>query len=329
MILLRSRSRLLIGSAFLCRPRAAARLAALSALLLAAACGDAESALARGDRLWADARYADALAEYRLSFQRRPESDDVLARLAHAYAISGQLERARDHYDILLSRAPEYADLAIFDFLRLANAARERSDRFGMATAVEAANAIRPGLPVDHMAPTLARYYASTGEPERAVEYFERAVAAAPRDSVPALLFDLARLHETQGECEEAIALYRSYLARVGTRARADEARWQIGSCSFALAQRARRSDSLDLALRRLQDVLDLGVPQTLVDQAWFERGEILALLGRPDEATAAFLTVLELTRGRPSPLSERARQRIDSLRFGRDDGARPDYDGA
>jgi tetratricopeptide (TPR) repeat protein len=56
-----------------------------------------------------------------------------------------------------------------------------------------------------------------------------------------------------------------------------------------------------------------MGTPRNLLDQAWFERGEALAALGRRDEAVAAFAEVLELNRAQ---LAQRARQRIDELRF-------------
>ena len=48
------------------------------------ACRDAETALARGDRLWADSNYVGALAEYRLSYELRRDDDQILARVAHA-----------------------------------------------------------------------------------------------------------------------------------------------------------------------------------------------------------------------------------------------------
>jgi tetratricopeptide (TPR) repeat protein len=289
--------------------------------LVVAGCADAESALARGDRLWADSNYTAALAEYRLSHDRRSGSEEVLARLAHAYAVTGQFERARESYDRLLAVAPAYTDQAIFDFLLLARRAQTRSDRYGMAGAVEAALALRPGLAVGEMAAPLARYYARAGEPDRAQVFYERALAHAPPDSISPLLFDFAQFHDAQGNCGEAMELFNAFRTREPRGAQADQARWNVGNCAFQLAREARQAGNPHRALAHLQTMLDLGVPQNLLDQAWFERGEALLEIGLPDDALDAYTRVLETARPGSGPLAERARQRIDQLRFGRDIG--------
>jgi tetratricopeptide (TPR) repeat protein len=299
--------------------RAAVWLAfGLSATLVLPACRDAETALARGDRMWADSSYNAALAEYRLSYEFA-RSEEVLARLAHAYAVTGQFERARESYERLLQRAPQYTDQAVFDYLALARRSQARADRYGMAGAVEAALALRAGLPVDDMAAPLARYYARTGEQEKAEGFYERALAHAPPDSVPALLFEFGQFQETQGNCTEAMELFNSYRARQPRGERADQARWSIGNCGFQLGRQARQAGDPAAALRHLQLTLDLGVPQTVLDQAWFERGEALLALGSSAEALDAYMRSLEHVRTPGGQLAERARQRIDQLRFGRE----------
>lgn len=291
---------------------------ALATALLLVSCGNAEDARARGDRLWADSNYTGALAEYRLSFERRGD-DSALARVAHAYAVTGQFEQAHERYTELLRRDSAFTDQAVFDYLTLARAAQERSDRYGMAGAVEAALALRPGLPVADMAAPLARYYARAGEADRAAQFYEHALGNAPPDSMPGLLFDFAAFQQAHDNCAEAIELFNAFRAREPRGERADEARWNVGECSFELARAARAAGNQELALAHLQVLLDLGVPQNLIDQAWFERGEALLELGRRDEALAAYARVLENVRGPGGQLAERARQRIDELRFGTD----------
>jgi tetratricopeptide (TPR) repeat protein len=300
--------------------RSAAVLGALALVVAAWGCRDAETALARGDRLWADSNFVAALAEYRLSHERRRDDDEVLARVAHGYARTGQFERARESYARLLERAPGYTDQAVFDYLALARRAQARSDRYGMAGALEAALALRPGLPVDDMSAPLARYYARTGETERAREFFERALTSAAPDSVAGLLFDYAQYLESQGNCREAMELFGAFRAREPRGERADEARFHVGTCAFNLGREARQAGDPEQALRYLQIVLDLGVPQNVLDQVWFERGEALLQLDRRPEALEAYTRVLEHIR-QPGggQLAERARQRIDQLRFGRD----------
>jgi tetratricopeptide (TPR) repeat protein len=296
--------------------RRLARLLPTLAVFGVAACRDAESALVRGDRLWADSNYTAALAEYRLSHSLA-DGEDVLARVAHAYAVTGQFERARESYDELLRRAPGYTDQAVFDYLALARRAQQRNDRYGMAGALEAAIALRPGLPVDDMAAPLARFYARAGDGGRAGEFFERALAYAPPDSVPPLLFDYAQFQEAQGNCGEAMELYSAFRSRQPRGERADQARWATGSCAFNLGRQARAAGQAATAVRYLDMMLELGVPQNLLDQAWFDRGEALLELGRRDEALESYVRSLEHVRAAGGPLAERARQRIDEIRFG------------
>jgi tetratricopeptide (TPR) repeat protein len=291
-------------------------LAATAAILLGA-CSDGEPALARGDRLWADSNFTGALAEYRLSLAQNPDDEQALARVAHAYAVNGQFERAREHYERLIDRDDDWADQAVFDYLDLAARARDRSDRYGMAGAVEAALALRPGLPVDAMASSLARYYATTGEPERALDFYERALTTSPADSTADLLYEIGEVHVAQGDCREALGYFNAFLTRSPEAERADQARWHIGNCSFALATRARQAGDETEALRRLETTISLGVPVNVLDQAWFERGEALLALGRRDEALQSFYRVLELNPSRTGQLVVRAQQRIDQLRFG------------
>lgn len=282
-----------------------------------AGCRDAESALVRGDRLWADSSYSAALAEYRLSHSLRTDSDEVLARVAHAYAVTGQFERAREAYEDLLRTSPRFTDQAVFDYLALARRAQRRNDRYGMAGALESAIALRPGLPVDDMAAPLARFYARAGDAERASEFFERAMAYAPPDSVAPLLFDYAQFQEAQGNCTEAMELFNAFRSREPRGERSDQARWAVGNCAFNLGRQARSAGDPAGAIRHVDVMLDLGVPQNLLDQAWFERGEALMELGRQDEALEAYVRVLEHIRAMGSPMAERARQRIDQIRFG------------
>lgn len=280
-------------------------------------CQPDEPALVRGDRLWADSAYSDALAEYRLALAQ-DDDDRTLARVAHGYIVTGQFERAREHYDYLIARAPAYTDQAVFDYVTSARLAQQRANRYGMAIAVEAALALRPGLPVDEMSSPLARYYASTGDTDRALDFYDRALSLASADSVPQLLFEIGELHEGRGDCEEAVGFFAAYRARARGGENADQARWYLGNCAFQLGRRARQEGALMEALRQFDEVIDQGIPQNLMDQAWFERGEVLFALDRREEALGAYYRVLEINRGRSSQLIDRAQQRIDQIRFGR-----------
>lgn len=284
---------------------------------LATACDDGETARSRGDRLWADAHYTEALAEYRLAMAQSGQAEETLLRAAHAYAETDQFERARQLYDRLLAGAPEYTDQVIYDYLRLAQRARARGDRYAMAGATEAALALAPRVPLPELAVPLARYYRGLGDAERALEYYLRAVTQARPDSVAPLLYEIGVLNEELDRCQAAIGYFDAYRQQAGRGARVGEARWHTGQCAFELARQARQTGHLAEAMAQLDIVLELRVPANVQDEAWFERGEILFALGRFDDALIAYRTVLELNPARTGRLVERARQRIDQIRFG------------
>jgi tetratricopeptide (TPR) repeat protein len=232
--------------------------------------------------------------------------------------VNGEFQRAQQYYDELLKRSPKYTDQAIFDYLMLAKQAQARSDRYGLAGAVEAAIVLRPGLPVSDLAAGLARYYTGTGDSTKALEYYERALGAAPPDSVPGLLFEIATLHETRGNCAEAIAMFNAFRARTSDNEKADQARWHTGSCAWDLARRAVQSGDTALALANIQTVTEMGVPQNVLEEVWFQRGELLLGQGRREEALESYVRSLDYNRTGTGQLADRTRRRIDELRFGR-----------
>lgn len=286
-------------------------------LFFLGACDQPEPTLARGDRLWADSSYEKALAEYRLALLQSARDDATYLRVAHAYARLGRLDEAQEIYGILLARTPEYANQAVFDYLAMARRSLARGDRHGVARGVEAALALQPALPLGELAPVLARYYAETGDPERALLFYQRSLTSAPRDTVPGLFFQLGSILARRGNCRDAMGYFAAARARARNRTRADEAKWQLGNCAFELAREARQQGQVGEALGFLDTMLELQVPANLLDQAWFERGEVLFTLGRFDQALESYRQVLELNRTRGGLLVERARQRIDQIRFG------------
>lgn len=302
---------------------------AVVALVAAAAsfgCQDNETAIARGDRLWADSNFTGARAEYRLAAAQRID-EGALARLAHAQARVGDLVEARETYEELVQREPEFADQAVSDYLMLARRALDRGDQYGMAAAVDAAIAIRPELLVPEFELPLARYHAERGDTERAITHYRRGLLVTPTDSAPRLLYQIGLLHENRGDCGRAIEFFRGareQAHRAGSseytgawRSLMTESRWHLGSCTFALARQARQNGQITTALRGLETVIELGEPANLLDQAWFERGEMLYGVGRFEDALESYYTVLERNPLRTGQLVERAQRRIDEIRFG------------
>lgn len=294
--------------------RAAACVVVFPVLL---GCEQPEPAVARGDRLWADSSYENALAEYRLALLQGARDEAAYLRVAHAYAQLGKLDEAAQYYRMALDRSPELADQAVFDYLALARRALARGDRHGVARGVEAALALQPAVPIGEFAPVLARYYTDVGDTERALLFYQRALTTASPEEVPGIFFQLGAVHAGRGDCREALGFFAAARDRARDRARRDEAKWRMGDCAFELARQARQGGQITEALSHLELLLELGTPANLLDQAWFERGEVLFALGRFDEALASYRRVLELNRSRGGALVDRARERIDQIRFG------------
>lgn len=294
---------------------------ALVVALPLSGCRDNETAIARGDRLWADSSYDAALAEYRLALAQRGD-DHARARLAHAYARVGQLPEMRSLYQELLPGNPALVDQAVYDFLYLGDRAMRRGDVYSAAMALDAAFQLRPELSPPRYILPVARFHRQRGLTERAESYYVRALTTMPPDSAPRVLYELGELHEEAGRCDVAA----DYFSAVGVQARQNqqrwrslvgEARWHLGNCSFRLAREARERGEVTRALDHLETMLRLGEPGHLLDQAWMDRAELLYAIGRFDDALEAYRTVIDRSPTRTGPLVDRAQRRIDEIRFG------------
>ncbi|MEX0843053.1 MAG: tetratricopeptide repeat protein [Gemmatimonadota bacterium] len=288
----------------------------LMVLLLAActAAGSDGQALQRGDEAFARGDYTEALAEYRLALRRDGEDARVLTRAAHAYAQVGRVEEARDHYRQAIAVDSSVADLAAADLLRVARTATERRrDGFLAAAAVEAALELRPGVNLPGLARPLAEHFAGQGQFGRALPYFQKAIGEGIED--PLLVLEMARAYEELGDCELAL-IHLDEIRDDVPAGRRSEVEWRVGNCSFEMGRLALQEERLEDALEFFQATIDVGEPRSRVAEAWFESGEILVSLGRCSEAIEAFrrAQAAALPGGF---LIERARDRIDDLRFG------------
>lgn len=296
---------------------------AFAVLATLAACGGqhAESdALRRGDAAWARGEFEDALAEYRLAL-RASEDPEGLMRVAHAYVQLGRSDDAQPYYRRAVEADPDLKNQAISDLVVLARKADARGDRYGLASSLEFALELEPGIGIGSLALPLAQYYAEGGEFERALPLFQTAAAAMPADEASRIYFDMGQAYEELGQCGRALTFFEQ--ARTGaSRNRRAEISWHLGNCSFQLALDLRTSGRDDEALRYITRVISIGEPRNLQPQAHFEHGEILASRGECTEAVAAFgRAIAESGRG-GGPLVPRAEQRIDEIRFGRPAGS-------
>jgi tetratricopeptide (TPR) repeat protein len=280
--------------------------------------GSEEGAMRRGDQAFARGDLTEALAEYRLGLRQGEPSVELLLRAAHAYARSDRIEEARAFYADAVALDSTVADLAASDLLRVAGEAVGRDDAIAAAAAYEAAMELRPGVSLAGVALPLARHFARRGQYGQAVPFFEKAVLESA--SSPEVVYEMARAHEELDDCERALIFFEQ--ARNGLRRDLlSELDWHVGNCSTELARDAQLRGDFEEALEMYQNTISIGEPRNNVAPAWFEIAEILAARGECTAAVRAFEQVLEVLRQDQTTgaLWERARDRIDQIRFGRD----------
>ena len=257
------------------------------------------------------------MAEYQVALRQRENSPEALLRLAHGYAHLDRLDECSKYYSRLLAMDSSYADQAVADYLAIAQNALERNDRAGMARALEQLEAVKPGGVPAELALPFARYYYELSEYARALPYYQAVVASDPDAIEPVVRYELARVYYELGECPRALLNYDLYLETRPRGERRSESIWHAGQCAYRLAQVDREEGRTEMALERFERVIELGAPQTLQDDAWFERGEILFGLRRFDEALQSYEKVLELNPSRTGRRVRQAEERIREIRYG------------
>jgi tetratricopeptide (TPR) repeat protein len=296
-------------------------LGLLLCLFALAACSSPsseENAVRRGDQAFAQGDFDEALAEYRLAVRQGAEGPEVESRVAHTYAMIGRVDDAGGYYAEAVAHAPELTDQAVADLMRMARDAQARQDRFAMASAVETALRLRPGIGVGDMSLPLARHYFQNGEYGRALPFYQKALADAA-DSVPDIVFEVGQAHEEIGDCEHALFFFEQFRAMVRPWERG-EVDWYIGTCAFDMARDLRRRtldepEELEHALELIERTVEVGEPRNIQAQAWFEKGEILSDLGRCTEAQEAYSQVRYADQA--GAWVDRAQSRFDEIRFG------------
>jgi len=295
----------------------------LLAVSFAAACSpgsDEETSLRRGDLAFAEGKYDEALAEYRLAVRQGADDPEVLARVAHTYAMMERVDDAGAFYADAAARDSSLTDQAVADLMRMARDARARRDRFAMATAVETALRLRPGLGVQDMSLDLARHYFQSGEYGRALPFYQKALAEAADSATSEIVFEVGQAYEEIGDCEHALVFFERFREMVRPWERG-EVDWYIGTCAFTLAREVHAATEvtearLALALERINRALEVGEPRNIQAQAWFEKGLILSELGDCQGAMDALARVRYADNA--GALVDRAQAIHDEIRFGR-----------
>ena len=297
--------------------------AAVLLLLGATACapgGSEESSVRRGDVAFARDSLEEALAEYRLAVTQGAEDPEILSRVAHTYIALGRVEEGTEFFARAAARDARWGDMGIADLVRVARAAAERNDLFQMASAMESARRLRPGLSAPDLTLPLARHYLQVGEYGRSIPLYQRALEEATR-TPPDLVYEVGEAHREMDDCRSALTFFDRYqeIAREEDRYRAN---YSIGDCSLRLArsipataQTAR--EDLEEALRYFNRSIEVGEPRGIQGSVYFSRGEVQSLLGDCDGALASFEQV-KLYEAPSAPIIDRANEFIEKIQIGR-----------
>ncbi len=275
------------------------------------------SAVRRGDEAFAVGDFDEALAEYRLAVRQGADDPSITARIAHTYTLMGRVDDAGAYYVDAAARDPGLKDQAVSDLMRLARRGHASNDRFAMATAVEIALRLRPGIGVGEMSLPLARHYFRNGQYGRALPFYQKAMDEAT-DSLPEIVFEVGQAHEEIGDCEHALIFFERFREMVRPWERG-EVDWYIGTCSFNVARdildRRGEAPDLEMALQLVSRTVEVGQPNNIQAQAWFEKGEILAEMGECQASMEAYAQVRYADQA--GSLIDRAQDRFDEIKFG------------
>ncbi len=279
--------------------------------------GGDESSILRGDEAAARGDMDAALAEYRLAVRRGSDDADALVRVAHTYAEMGRIDEAGEYYHQAVEQDPDLANQAVSDMVRLARAARDRDDLFGLASAMETAMSFRPGITMQDMELPLARHYFRSGEYATALPYYQAAIVGTRGGIIPDVVFEAASAYDEVGDCRRALLYYEEFKTLISRyNSRISEVNWKIGSCSLRLARDLRSEGEDEEALAHIERTIELGEPISDQAQAYFDMGEILSDLGRCEEAMEAYRQVRPADQTGTSAVVGTAQWRFDQLRF-------------
>ena len=179
-------------------------------------------------------------------------------RVAHTYAEMGRIDEAGEFYHQAVDQDPDFADQAVSDMVRLARAARDRDDLFGLASAMETAMSFRPGITMQDMALPLARHYFRSGEYATALPYYQASIAGMQGDTIRDVVFEAGSAYDEVGDCRRALLYYEEYRTLIRSYQRGD-VDWKIGSCSLHLAQELRSEGEDEEALAHIERTIALG----------------------------------------------------------------------
>ena len=261
------------------------------AIAALAGCGQAGDHERQGDNSYAEGRYAQALAEYRLGLEKDPDSR-LWAKAGAAALRTGNLEVASDAYLRLAAEDPTRAEEAAEGLESVARAAERAGDGRRLQAAVVGMGAIAPDRSTGRYALDLIRRPGA--EAADLVAVLPGAIAVAPDpETVDSLLVVYgAALRETSG-CGEALPAFQASLRRTKVAALRSRAEEGVAGCSLALGLRSEATGMPQDAALWFAAVIRIDSNTTAGRRALVGYGDAQLRLGDSVAGVLAYRTVV------------------------------------
>jgi hypothetical protein len=272
---------------------AACGLAALSGgmIVLLSGCGDAGGHERKGDQAYGEARYGQALAEYRVVLTDDPDAR-VWAKAGAAALHTGNLEVASDAYLRLAAEDPTRAAEAAEGLNAVARAAERVNDAKRLQAAVVGMGAIAPDRSIGRYALELIRRPGA--EATDLVGVLPGAIAVAPdAETVDSLLVVYATaVRETSG-CGQALPAYQAALRRTKLEILRNRAEEGVAACSLMLGLQSESAGQLEDAVLWFAAAIRTDSNTIVGRRALVGYGDARLRLGDPIAAALAYQAVV------------------------------------
>lgn len=183
-----------------------------------------------GDEAWHDARWSDAIADYRAA----GESPRLTAKLADAALQGGVLTMSAQAWTRLAADAPERAAEAAAGLARVASAALQVGDDAGLAQAIAGLRRVAPGWPLQRLAARQGRI--GDLQPAAAADVIPALLSSvSDRATAEPLLLALGRADRARGACDVAVPILEGVLRTTTNATLRDSATTTLSWCELGI----------------------------------------------------------------------------------------------
>ncbi len=295
----------------------------LAAVTLAA-CTGAGDHERLGDQAYGQARYDEALTDYRALLGSHPDAR-VWAKTGAAALRAGNLREASAAYVRLAAADPTRADEAAEGLETVARAAEQAADSASLGPALAGLRAIAPDRMTGHYAVLLAERSGADSADLAALLPGAMAVAGDPTAVDSLLTLYAAALKATAG-CGQALLQFRTILRRTqdgGVRARAKAG---AAACGYTLGLRAESAGRIEEAALWFAEAARMDSSTVTGRRSLLRYGE--ARLVQGDTLMAALAFQAAAPAGGTDSIGEAATARLHGLGMTRSSGDSTRTDG-